>query len=251
MHPDEIQQKKNIIFEEQKEILQKAMKGGFEKYADSLKNIDDFFILKDHAIRCIDEGTPEGLHSAGSGILRHMPEVLDSFRRVGITEVTSHDGCGAAKLYARQNNLLEEKSDEYGKKWSADVAKFLGVPYRHIAFIDMKRPKEFHIARVAYYDGTGKFNYNDGGIFPPGFIISRKIQSEQDSLSEAGVSLDIAFGNHGFGPLITEDDPFIFIAIGEDEEDAERLQEELKKLEHSYGKKVIIDGFIAPKIEEK
>ena len=243
MNKNEIQEEKIAIFEEQKKIFQKIKDGGFEKYANSLEKIGDYFILKDIAVRCIDEGTPEGLHSAGSGILRDKAEVASAFKKAGVTEITSHDGCGAAKLYAKAKGLDESKADEYGKQWSEEIAKELGIPYRHIPAEEMQRPKEFHIARVAYYDGTGTFNFGDGKTFPPGFIISRKIQSEQDSLAEAGVTLDIAFGDHGFGSLITETDPFIFVVIGKDKEDMELIKKELRNLEHNYGKKVTLDGF--------
>jgi hypothetical protein len=234
---------KLVIFEEQKKIFEKIQKVGFAKYANSLKNLSVFFLLKDCAIRCIDEGTPGGLHSAGSGILRDKAEVLNAFKKAGVTEITSHDVCGAAKLYARAKGLDETKADEYGKRWSQEIAKELGVSYHHIGFAEMQRPKDFHIARIAYYDGTGTFNFGDGKIFPPGFIISRKIQSEKDSLAEASVALNIAFGNHGFGALITENDPFILAAIGETEKETEQLKKELKTLSHNYGKKVIIDDF--------
>ena len=237
-------QNKLSIFEEQKKIFEKIQKVGFVKYANSLKNISDFFTLQDHAIRCVDEGTPGGLHSAGSGILRDKSEVVTAFKKAGVTEITSHDGCGAAKLYARANGLDESKSDEYGKKFAKEIAHELALPYHHITAEEMARPKEFHIARVAYYDGTGTFNLGDGKTFPIGFVISRKIQSKQTSLAEAGIALDIAFGHHGFGDLITEYNPFILIAIGATKEDVENLKSELKNLKHNYGNKVMTDSFL-------
>ena len=240
-------QEKKEIFNEQQPLFDKIKELGFSEYARSLDSLLEYFKPKDKSIRCMDEGTPGGKHSAGSGILREKSEVIQAFRDAGITEVTSHDGCGAAKLYAKAKGLDESKGDEYGKEWSEALAKELGVPYRHISFEEMKRPKEFHISRVAYYDGTGKFDWNIGKDFPPGFIISRKIQSDSDSLAEAGVSLNIAFGDHGFGDLITEENPFIIVAIGEDEESVTFLEDELESLTHEYGNRVITDCFIASK----
>ena len=233
------------IFEQQKSLFQKIRKINFSSYTNSLKNISEFFELDDHSIRCVDEGTPGGLHSAGSGILRDKAEVITAFKKAGVTEVTSHDGCGAAKLYARLHGLDESKGDECGKKFSEEIAKDLAVPYHHITAHEMSRPKEFHIARVAYYDGTGTFNFGDGKTFPPGFVISRKIQSEKDSLFEVTLGLNIAFGKNGFGDLITKSDPFILVAVGETKEDTESLKTELKKLKHNFDNKVIIDSFVA------
>ena len=246
MNQNETQQKKITIFEEQNETLQKIKKEGFVKYTGSLEKLSDSFVLKDGAIRCIDEGTPGGMHSAGSGILRNQSEVVDAFKNAGVTEITSHDGCGAAKLYAKANGLDESMADEYGKKWSEEIANQLGVPHQHISASEMKRPSEFHIARTVYYDGTGKFDFGEGKELPPGFIISRKIQTKDDSLKETEVALSIAFGHHGFSDLITDENPFILVAIGETAEDTERLKKELAEVTHEYDKKVIIDGFTAP-----
>lgn len=236
-------QNKLTIFNNQQPIIQKIMEVGFSSYANSLKNLPDFFLLKDRVIHCVDEGTPWGLHSAGSGILRDEQEILKIFRDAKVMGITSHDGCGAAKLYARANGLDESKGDDCGKKWAKKLAQELGVSYHHIAFAKIQRPKEFHIARTAYYDGTGTFNFGNGKIFPPGFIISRKIQSEKDSLAEVILGLNIAFSDHGFGDIITEPDPFILVAIGETENDVEILKSELKKLKHNFGNKVTTDSF--------
>jgi hypothetical protein len=235
---------KIIIFNDQQPLFQKIMEVGFSSYASSLKNLPDFFVLKDRAIRCVDEGTPGGLHSAGSGILRDKQEILKIFRDAKVMGITSHDGCGAAKLYARTNGLDESKGDECGKKFAEEIAHELALPYYHITAEEMARPKEFHIARVAYYDGTGTFNFGDGKTFPPGFIISRKIQSEKDSLFEGSLGLNIAFGKNGFGDLLTKTDPFILVAIGETEKDVDNLKSELKKLKHTFGNKVIIESFV-------
>jgi len=246
MAKDNIQQKKVLIWNEQSKLFRKIKEVGFADYANSLKKLSVFFDVEDGWVRCVDEGTPGGLHSAGSGILRDKQEMLKIFRDAQVVGITSHDGCGAAKMFAHAHCGDESCGDEQGKKWAKELALELGVPYRHISFAKMQRPKEFHIARVVYYDGTGKFDYGDGKKLPPGFIISRKIQNEKDSLAEIVLGLNIAFGVNGFGKLITENNPFFLVAIGQTINEVAKLKKELRSLKHTYGKKVIIDGFTAP-----
>ncbi|MCK9352344.1 MAG: hypothetical protein M0P76_06200 [Candidatus Pacebacteria bacterium] len=247
MNQNKIQEKKDLVWKEQSRIFRKIKENGFEVYASSLKKLSDMFGVQDGYVRCVDEGTPGGFHAAGSGILRSKKEMLKIFRDAGVRGVTSHDGCGAAKMFAKANCKDETCGDAEGKKWAKELASELGVPYRHISFAKMQRPKEFHISRAAYYDGTGCFNFGDGKKLPPGYIISRQIQSEKASLSEILLGLNISFGPNGFGERITEDEPFILVAVGKTKTDTVRLKKELRSLEHPYGKKVIIDGFTAPR----
>lgn len=240
------QEEKSKIFEGQEAIISQILKKGFSEYVRE-EDVSKAFYLIDRNVRCIDEGTPGGLHSAGSGILLTKEQALLYFRTAHVDGVTSHDGCGAAKIFAKREGLDETKSDEFAKDWAKEIAEELGVPYSHISFDEMIRPKDFHISRLAYYDGTGKFNFGASRALPPGFIISRSVQGRDVSLAEAKVSLDIAFGSSAFGGLLSEDKPFILVAIGASNEETETLKEELRTLGHSFGKKVIIDGFTAPK----
>jgi len=202
----------------------------------------------ERCVHCIDERTPGGLHSAGAGILRPKEDVIEEYRKAGVTKVTAHAGCGAAVLYCRREGLDESKADEYARDWAKDIADALGVPYEYIGFEEMKGPAEFHIARTAYYDETASFNTDKVDGIPPGFVISRGNQSKDDSLAELGVSLSIAFGDHGYGELFTEDDPFVIVAIGKSEHDLAETLREIKELTHPYGEKVQVDGFVAPQI---
>ena len=228
-------------------IMEEIYKNGFSSYVESLKDLSKAFEGNDHCIRCMDEGTPGGLHSAGSGILRDEAEVLKAFKKAGVKKITSHDGCGAAGLYAKANNLDVSKADEYGKEFAKNLAKKLGIPYEHISSSEMNRPSNNHIARIAYYDNTGDFNYTKVKGLPAGFIISRGIQGAKDSIAEAIVAVNIATGDHGFGSLITDENPFVISVIAKNKGELEKIQSELSGLKESFGKKIIIDGFIAPK----
>lgn len=231
------------LFESQQSLMNEIYKDGFQAYVNKLKNLDQSFIDHDHAVRCIDEGTPDGFHSAGSGILRDKKEVLEAFRKAGVQKITSHDGCGAAKLYAQANKLDVNKSDEYAKEWSKNIAKELGVAYDHISSAEMNRPEGQHISRVVYYDDTGKFDYSKIQELPTGFIISRKIQSSADSIAEAKVSFDIACSDHGFGSLIDSNNQFLIVPIGNSSKAIEELEAELLPLVEELGERVKIDGF--------
>jgi len=237
---------KQKAFKEYQEIMEQIYADGFSKYAEKLDNLNEAFEGCDNCVRCVDEGTPGGVHSAGSGILRDENEVIESFKKAGVKKITSHDGCGAAAYYAKLNDLDSTKSDEYGKEWSQKIATALDIPYEHIDASDMNRSIEFHNARISYYDGTGKFDYSKVEGLPPGFIISRNIQSLDVSLEEVGISQQIALGDHGFGELFSQDNPFLIVAIAESEEALAELKEELSNLEN-LPKTVTIDGFVTPK----
>jgi len=244
------EKEKKELFNGQQYLFKEIYKNGFSNYVQNLKNFKEAFVSS-KCICCMDEGTPHGLHSAGSGILRDKGEVLEAFKAAGVNEITSHDGCGAAGLFAKAHNLNPLEADEYGKKWAQEIAAELGVSYRHISSSEMSRPKEFHIARVAYYDATGKFDYSKVKDLPSGFIISRGIQTSGTSVSEANVAFNIATGDHGFGTLVNKNDPFIVVAIAKDEEELALLMNELEEIKRATNDQIKIDGFIAPKIEDQ
>ncbi len=237
-----------LAFEKQNETMKRLNEMGATAYVASLENLSDAFRLEEKCLHCIDERTPGGLHSAGSGILRPREDVVRSFRQTGVTEVTSHDGCGAAVLYCRREGIDESLAPEEAKKWAKEIAEELGVPYKHIGFEEMSGPADFHFARTSYYDATAKFNVIPG--LPEGFVISRGIQKKEDSLAELGVSLNIAFNPRNFGDLFTEENPFVIVAIGKTPEDLEAMKTEISELAHEYGEKVRVDGFVAPEEKE-
>jgi len=227
-------------FKEQEEVMQKIYRTGARSYFESLPDLVKAFSPHDRWIRCIDDRTPGGYHSAGSGILRKEEEVLASFRAAQVQGITSHDGCGAAAMYAQKNSLTSNP-DEYGKRWSEQIAGKLGVPYKHI---EISKP---HNARICYYDGTRRFNFSNVDSLLPGFIVSRRIQDSATSINEAEITANIALGDHGFGKLITEDRPFVVVAIGQSEKELEEFKKELTPTLSNFGNKVKIDGFVAPK----
>ncbi|MFH1721163.1 MAG: hypothetical protein ABH950_01010 [Candidatus Altiarchaeota archaeon] len=238
---------------------------GMEALAKEAVNLDKAFVLGDRGMRCIDEGTEGGIHGAGSLILLKRDEAVKIIQAAKIDVIYSHEGCGAAAL-AYQELGAEERdrlklqyqvttADEYGIIWAKTIANQAGKKYGgHIKADEMTRPKEGHIARIAYFDGTGQFdNSKRPEGFPPGFVVSRRILPPDYAAQEADISVSIATGNHGFGKLITPEAPrqFLIVPIG----DPRNPEFSLKKLTaelgssgiiEKFGGRVRIDGFTAP-----
>ena len=234
-------------------IFTKLYTQGATTYVQSLQNLEAAFHENDRTLRCIDERTPGGIHLAGSGIL--LPEdeiehVVKRLKKEGVEGVWSHAHCGAAALYAQQNNLDMEKGDEYGKEWADTFAKRLGVPYLgHIDSDQLSGPAEFHIARVAYYVGSSHFDPSRVEGLPPGFVINRGYLSPKYAKFEADLSVKIATGEHGFGRLITKETPFLLIVVADLKDQSaslKQLKAELSPIEHASGGRVRVDGFTAP-----
>jgi hypothetical protein len=252
------------FFKEQQALFKEIYEIGFFDYAKNIKGIENAFSSHDHCLRCMDEGTPGGLHSAGSGILwEDQDALIEALKKAGVKEITSHDGCGAARIHCQKKGLDLTKSDEIGKEYAENLAKKMGVPHRHISFSgktnasevnttneEMQRPDGLHIARVAYYDGTGEFDFSKLKELPPGFIISRAINTDEISMGEAGVAIDIATGGHSYGNLIDKDHPFVLVAIGKDKQHMLSLMYELRKIQLEIGPNVKVDGFVAPSKQE-
>lgn len=220
--------------------------GGMSAYLEHLQQDNiDMLSLDDRTVRCIDEGASgHGLHLAGSGILLGEERAYEIMKAANVDMVTSHEGCGAAALYAKEHGLDAAKADEYGQEFSKKLAERLGVPYKHIAAEEMDRPKEFHHARYAIYDGTGTFNHRAIPGFPAAFVVNRRIN--EGGLAEAEVSASIALGDHGFGQRFTAESPFTFIVIGDPESEefsADSLVAELEPIAVEQGGVIHIEHY--------
>ncbi len=236
-------------WDRQNPLLTELYRVGAADYMKGVSAISKAFELKDHCVRCMDEGTPTGIHLAGSGILLSEEKAEEALKMADCDGVYSHAECGAAGIYAKNNGLDSGKSDEYGIEWAKKIAEKIGVPYKgHIDVSQMNRPSGLHVARVAYYDGTGRFDYSVDEKLPPGFIIGRKYVDKDYALAEAKVATSIATGGHGFGELINSEAPFLIIVIGDPNNasmSVDVLKDELNVLVAENGGKVKVDGFTA------
>lgn len=248
-------------WEQENGIWGKIKDKGTKEYFLNLPEIKKCF--KHTAVcACIDEGTPFGsARVAGSGILH--PAGAEAVARMlleaGIKEVTSHEGCGAAALWTKNNGLPagkaggeEKEADENGKKFAIEVADKMSelsgrkIGHRHIAAAEMARPAHIHIARAAYYDGTGLFNPSGSGDAPRGFVVSRRYFDKDHSVFNMDLAAQIAFGHHGFGEKFTVENPLHFIAVADQKEDKfnlKNLLSELESLPEKYGGRIKVSGF--------
>jgi len=225
-------------------------KGGVANYVNSLASAAQFFNANNHEVCCIDERTTAGvIHFAGSGIL-DQDEAVQVIRHAGAQDVYSHAGCGAADL-AFEKLSPDEKNkfanaEEYAKWWAKEVARKAGIEYKGHLPVE----PNFHIARVAYYDGTGMCDAAlCAKLLPLGFVISRRYLNKDYALKELDLSIQIAFGVHGFGKeRFTQQTPFTIIPIADANNNRfslEQLTSEAREVANQYGDSVSVDGFVA------
>jgi len=80
-------------WDHQEQIIDSIREIGFSAYAESLADLEHAFIIDDRDLRCIDEGTPGGIHSAGSTILMGKEEALVALQAAKVSGIYSHAGC--------------------------------------------------------------------------------------------------------------------------------------------------------------
>lgn len=171
---------------------------------------------------CIDDGIQNDddgiVHEAGAGILfksdqyknidhrRHAYKYELAEQDVVITEVTSHEGCGAAAMAAKAAGF-EGDPDEFGKMWAQQLAKDLHVPHRHISAKEMERPSSLHNVTAILYCAGNTPDYKDTGL-PQMMNISRgALGNSEHALTELKVAIQILRGKHGFGERFTKEKP--------------------------------------------
>ncbi len=245
-------------WQDSQNIFSEIYKSGIKKYLRKVPALKKAFLLHDYSVRCIDEGTPGGIHIAGSGILlstkekkTELKKVVAELKRAGVDGVYSHEGCGAAKLYAETIMKEPDKDRGYAIDWAKELSTIIDVPYKgHIA--ELARPKEFHNARIIYYDGSGKFDPFKIKEIPDGFIISRYYLDQKYSKEELKIAISIALGHHGFGNKFTKDSPLIIAPIEGSENKTlylslRQLETEVKDVSLQFGERIFVKGFKEPK----
>jgi hypothetical protein len=266
---------KQLAFEMENSDLNELINDGASLYFKrEFPDLKHAFSDKQKCVCCMDEGTAHKdisgewkLALAGSGILfpaENEGERLEKVAKIlierGVSDVTSHGGCGAAGLAYRRDfpdadshENLAEKIENYAKAWSdklAEKIQELGHPAErvHIVAEDMVRPVEFHNARVVYFDGIGGFNPNKEIGLPMGFVIERAYLPAEYTAEELKVAVNIAFGKHGFGELFTIDQPFVVVAMAKDENELAKLKSEAENVlaenENFKAGKIKIDGMV-------
>lgn len=274
-HEPEVRKNKETVFEaEDADIKELLSLGAAEYFKREFPDLKHAFSEKQKCVCCIDEGTAHKdingewkLALAGSGILYPAANEAERLEKVakiliarGVTDITSHSGCGAAGIAYRRDfpdadthANLAEKIEAYAQAWSDKLAvkiEELGhsAERTHVLAEDMERPIEFHNARAVYFDGVGGFNPNKEIGLPMGFVIERAYLPAEYTAEELKVAVDIAFGHHGFGKLFYAESPFVIIALAKNDEQLNNLKDEISSAladnENFVGGKIKIDGLI-------
>ncbi len=261
------------------ELMRAIYARGASAVLGPIANLRQAFARGHERITCIDAGVVMAgtgksiLPLAGSGLLfpaesweERLARVAEICLALGVREVTSHAGCGAAALaYARDGRPAGHAgSDEYGQAWSRAlrerierIGDRLGgarpVAYRHIAASEMARPRAFHDCRVTWLDSTGRFNPgNLSGQIPQGYLVDRADLLRQAATAEErsypafelALSIDLALGAAGFGARFTAEEPFVVVAVVDGEEGWQALRAELDGLAARYAGRVRIDRLL-------
>ncbi|MFB6225893.1 MAG: hypothetical protein ABEJ02_00915 [Candidatus Paceibacteria bacterium] len=237
---------KNSLWKQQQDICSSIYEDGFARHFQGLSRIREAFQPSDRAIRCIDDGTPGGIHLAGSGILLSLEEAGRIISE--ITEVDgiySHENCEIAALEAERVDY-EGSVDELSEKAAKELAAEVNIPYLgEISADNMSRPVDFHSARAIYYDGTGDFDWSQVEGLPTGFTISRKYIYSDYAKEELGICIDIAFGERGFGARFDSETPLLIVIFAENHEELEVMQQEIRDVTKHYDSdRIQIDTYI-------
>jgi len=266
---------KITAFEAEDADMEKLYELGAEVFFErEFPDIKRAFSEKQKLVVCIDEGTAhkdingeDKFCLAGSGILYPATDENDRLEKVakllierGVTDISSHGGCGAAGIAykrdfpdAEPRENLAEKIENCAKEWSDKLAskiRELNHPAErtHILAEDMERPVEFHNARVAYFDGVGGFNPSKEVGLPMGFVIERAYLPPEYAAEELRVAVNIAFGHHGFGEMFTSAEPFVIIVFAKNEEELNNFKNEISSAlagdKNFVADKVKIDGVV-------
>jgi len=198
-------------------------------------------------VTCIDEGItplivqqqlnlpeePDILRTAGSGILHG--DITHILRPPQVQGMLAHDWCGAAGVYARENNLTGN-ADDHGAQRIEQIAQATEVDY-YGRILPTARPREFHDARAVYYDGTRKgFEASRISTLPKGFGVSRGFFGSQIGESDAALATFIAASGNMRSPHFTPQSPFYLVAISDDRPGSvpmEKLRDELSNIRKS------------------
>lgn len=180
----------------------------------------------DRVCSCVDEGAVDGGYRlAGAGILHPggSEAVAKLLRAENVTEVSSHDNCGAAKeAYRRRHGLpadatiSPEDVNAFAQAWAEEVAAKAKIRASHQGVDDLHRPAERHEAVVVYVDATGAFRPTAAAEqLPAGFVVSANGLSADDVVGTVAFVDHIARSDHGYGDRFSADQPLRYVLVGE------------------------------------
>lgn len=246
---------KQQIWQQGSAVIAAMVNKGVGAYVEGLPDVDRAFHLHDLVVRCMDGRTPGGVHLAGSGVLlgkkgarKFAAQVASKYGK--LEAITYHADCGAAAAIAKKSG-----ADPFvvAENFARELGGELGIEV--VYEVENKGWEGFHHERVVYYDGTGRFDWQNVPGLPVGFVISRAYLDFD--VEYAKKEIDVAAGialkphdqhGHGFGEMFTANLPLLIIPIGESAKQLALLTDEaqdvVSNLPRSYQGRVKIDGFV-------
>lgn len=210
---------------------------------ESTKNSDE--IQKKEKCVCCDgrlKRTGNEFSVAGSFILSEN-DLEKSINKFGINTLTSHENCGAGKVaFGQLDKSIADKymdARDYTIHWTRSMAEKYGLKYEHIN--DSEFISSYHHEGGIILDSTLKFHPSVYSGMPNMFISNSPAGSPAEYIeAETKVLAGIAFGDHGFGSLLTADDPFYILITAHNIEEEKKLVEIAKKATQAFGDAVVI-----------
>lgn len=241
--------------ESEKNFVVNSLKSG-KKLSDiipRIKNFESAFAEIPESLGCSDGRICEHRFGGAGVFILASAEEQEKFAEKNkgkIKEVTSHEGCGAAKIKfdaikeaGEQLPVGVKTANELGIFYAKKMADILKAEYRHIKAEEMSG--KLHNERAIYFDGTGKFNSGALSEMPAGFISSSPNFgfSEEYCRNELIALANIALGDHGFGEKFNKENPFYIFVSAENEEQLEKLKEIAQRAAENFNGRVAVDGF--------
>jgi len=271
----------NKLWEKEKNIYNEINQYWIEKYASGLLETDinvketNEICEHHHTCVCMDERTNwTWLNLAGSGLLladslwngdlekwiNELARILVNIREenwdLKVSKISSHDQCGAAKIYA---NVLKERwidvwePDEFAKEFSKKLAsrmnEILANEDKNVEYLHLE-VTEPHNARSIYVDFTGNFNENHKYL-PNWYNVSTQKDFLQDNpkiaehiTAQVRVAYDIATSDHCYWDRIDEKNPFfVFLTYSKENPIDPKIKEDIEKLRDELWDSFKIDYF--------
>lgn len=246
-------------YTDQNDVMNRIYAGA-GKYILGLPRIRGAFKSCNWIVSCMDEGTPQGdIRLPGSGTLLEYKIMLRMLLRAtedALLEgkelvITSHYNCIAGAALAQDLGRPVAEGDKIAMKITKERAARAGVKHVHLDAEKLERPLDRHISRIVYVDGVGNFSPRKVEGLPPGFCLSKKYIPNNIDLAEyVGIALSTASDEkHGFGDLISEDEPLVVIPIAKTRRTLAKTIDTLAPTVKEFnkrlgGEKIIIDGVV-------
>lgn len=207
MHGDRDPKKK---YEENLALLEQIHKdGGITPYAKDRVTEESFYGTEDLSLFCSDERTDgSGPRDLGGPLFALFILQVDRsklaaiYKAQGITKITSHHECGAAKAAYMAahpgSNPDWEAVNTFAQRETSDFAQEFGFDYEHIDASHLTTDGHFHPGVCIYLDDVGGFSWRKTEGMPMGYKVSSTIA--KDPVAGVVALLDlVAFGGDNAG----------------------------------------------------